>query len=151
MNLSLDKIKIYFPDFNVRAHVEDDFWRTAKKTKTSVRETPLLIEGYYEYKNGRHCILINSLLNRQEWLLTAFHEIAHRLLDAAYRKNGIILKRDLERIRQKQERRAEDIALILLIPQTTLFELQNTPFEDLHPFLQKHLVQRQRVYERQRE
>jgi Zn-dependent peptidase ImmA (M78 family) len=147
VNLSTEKIRSFFPEFNERAHDETDFWRVAQQTKTIVKETPLLIEGYYEYKNKRHYILINSNLSRFEWLLTAFHELTHRLLDAPYNKSKILLKRDIERLKQKQEERAENIALILLIPDKKLLEMHHTPFEDLHPFLQKQLIRRQRIYD----
>lgn len=146
MNLSIDKIKKYFPEFNERAHDENDFWRIAQKTKTVVRVEPLLIEGYYEYKNRKHCILINSNLSYFEWLLTAFHELTHRILDAAWKKSNVLLKRDVEKLKQKQEQRAEDVALILLIPKQMLFDLQNTPFEEVNPFLQKYLPRRQEVF-----
>lgn len=148
MNLSIEKIRRYFPEFNLRPHDEKDFWRVAKQLKIIVDEQPLLIEGYYEYRNKKHYILINTNQSKYEWLLTAFHELTHRLLDAPYKKSSILLKRDLEKLKQKQERRAEDIALIFLIPKNMLFELQNTPFDELHPFTQKSLVHRQKVFER---
>lgn len=151
MQLSTDRIREFFPDFNLRAHDEKDFWRAAQDLKVVVQETPLIIEGYYEYKKKQHYILINSNLNHFDWLLTAFHELTHRILDVPYKKSTLLLKRDLEKIKQKQERRAEDIALMFVIPLKMLLELQDTPFEELNPSLQKYLIQRQNVYERHSE
>lgn len=147
MNLSLIKIKEEFPEFNLRPHNEQDFWKAAKRLEIIVKETPLLIEGYYRYKNRRHYIIINSSLNRIDWLLTVFHELTHRILDVPYKRSKILLKRDLEQIRLKQETRAEDIAAMFVIPQKMLFELRNTPFEEIPTVLQKPLIRRQRVFE----
>ena len=147
MYLTTSRIKEVFPDFNERPHDESDFWRAAKKERVIVREEPLLIDGYYKVCRNKPYILINSELAAVDWLLTAFHELAHHLLDAPYKKSSVLLYRDLQVFESKQERRAEQVALVLLVPQKQLAELENTPFDELHPYTQKLLIKRQRIYE----
>ncbi len=148
MLLSINKIKEVFPDFNEREHTADDFWRVAKQNKIIVREEPLLIDGYFKVYRKRPYILINSNLPEFERLLTAFHELTHYLLDAPYKKSSVLLYRDVQKLESIQEQRAEEIALVLLIPKWKLLELEETPFEDLHPYTQQLLVKRQRIFEK---
>ncbi len=150
MNLIFDKIKEVFPEFNQREHTADDFWFVAKKEKIWVKEEPLLIPGYYQVCKNKPCILINSNLSAFDWLLTAFHELTHHILDVPYKKSSILLYRKVQRLQNIQERRAEEIALILLVPKIMLEKLENTPFDQLHPFTQKLLVKRGRIFEKHR-
>jgi Zn-dependent peptidase ImmA (M78 family) len=147
MNLIFDKIIKVFPDFNKREHDANDFWRVAKKEKIIVTEEPLLIPGYYKVEKRKPYILINSNLSPFDWILTAFHELTHHILDVPYKKNSILLYRNVQRLESIQESRAEEIALMLLIPLKRLEELEKTPFDQLHPFTQKLLVKRQRIFE----
>ncbi len=151
MSLWLDKIKVPFPQFNEREHDADDFWRLAALEKIKVSEERLLINGYYKVCNKKPCILINSDLPPMEWLITAFHELVHHYLDVTYKKSSVLLYRDLQKIESKQEERAEDIAHILVVPAFKLKELELTPFDQLHPFTQKVLIKRQRIFEKYKE
>ncbi len=148
MNLIFDKILEYFPDFNEREHNANDFWRIAKLEKIVVEEEPLLIPGYYQVKKKKPYILINSNLSPFDWLLTAFHELTHHLLDVPYKKSSILLYRNAQLLESIQEKRAEEIALMLLVPLKMLEELEKTPFDQLAPFTQKLLVKRQRIFEK---
>ncbi|MBS4027204.1 MAG: hypothetical protein KGZ58_01095 [Ignavibacteriales bacterium] len=148
MNLSLEKIKETFPFINEKAYTSNDFWRVAKSLKIIVKEEPLLIDGYYKVEKGKPVILINIDLPPVEWTLTAFHELVHHLLDFPYKKSSVLLYRDVQKMQSIQEERAEAIALILMIPILKLKELEETPFDQPHPFTQKVLVKRQRIFER---
>lgn len=81
MNLSLIKIRKYFPKFNKVAITEMEFWRAAKKAKIIVRTMPLIVNGYYKFERGRHYIFIDSRLSRKQFLHTALHEFCHFLFD----------------------------------------------------------------------
>lgn len=148
MNLSLEKIKETFPDLNERDHTSNDFWRAAKSLKILVKEEPMLIPGYYKVFRNQPVILLNSDLPPMEWLLTAFHELTHHLLDFPYKKSSVLLYRDVQKLQSIQEERAEAVALILLVSIPKLRELEGTPFDQLHPFTQKVLIKRQRVFEK---
>jgi Zn-dependent peptidase ImmA (M78 family) len=146
MPLFAEKVTEYFPDFNKREHLAEDFWLLAKSEKIVVKEERLLIQGYYKVYKKKPVILINSDLPPLEWLKTAFHEITHHILDSPYKKSSILLYRDVQKLENKQEERAEAVALILLVPQWKLKELENTPFDQLHPYTQELLTRRQYVF-----
>lgn len=148
MSLWLDKIKETFPQFNEREHIADDFWCIASKEKIKVKEEPLLIKGYYKVCRGKPCILINADLPPIEWLITAFHELVHHLLDVKYKKTSVLLYRDVQKLESIQEERAETVALILVVPLWKLKELEKTPWDQLHPYTQHLLVKRKWVFQK---
>jgi Zn-dependent peptidase ImmA (M78 family) len=127
MNLSIRKVRTVFPNFNKIELNENDFWRACKRFKITVKQMPLLIDGYYQKRRGRHFIVINSSLTGSRWLHTALHEFFHFLLDAPmateestlYRKRGQINKR---------EKVADALALIGMIP---FCELEKMAKEDV--------------------
>jgi Zn-dependent peptidase ImmA (M78 family) len=81
MNLLLSRILEVFPHFNETEVTERDFWRACKQNRVIVRELPLMVDGYYEVRRGRHYILINNRLTGIKWRHTALHEFCHFLFD----------------------------------------------------------------------
>lgn len=141
MDLSYRKILEIFPDFNVRALTEEDFWKEAKRNRIYVREEPLLIDGYYEKKNRKYSIIINSNLRGVRWLHTAFHELMHFYLDAP--KNvDITLCRSRMQEQNKREKTADALALIAIMPMP---ELEKLCQEDLTEFPYLYELVRDRI------
>lgn len=128
MNLMIDRVREIFPHFNLRAITEEDFWKAAKKSRIVVRELPLLVDGYYQRKRGRHFILIDKKLTGLRWLHTALHEFCHFLFDepvndeALYRRGG----EDADR----REKTADAFALIALLPFPDLVRIQKEDLSD---------------------
>lgn len=147
MFTSLPKILEVFPQFNKREHTANDFWRISKERKITVKEEPLLIDGYYRIKRGKPIILLNRNLYGLNWTVTAFHELVHDILDVPVPKTNIKLYRESQKIEKIQDKRAEAFALILAIPKEKLFEMKRTPFDLLDSSAKEHLIQRQYVYE----
>jgi len=134
-NLSLARIREVFPDFNVRAITEDDFWRAAKREKIIVREMPLLVDGYYQQKNGRHYILINKRLAGAKWLHTALHEFCHYLFDVpGPAENRVMYRRACGDPTDLREVFADAVALVGLLPFPDLVRLQTEDLTD-NPWL----------------
>jgi Zn-dependent peptidase ImmA (M78 family) len=115
MNLSLVKIRAIFPYFNERPLTAEDFWRAVKKHKITVREMPLLVDGYYTCRRGRHIILINSKLTGMRWLHTAFHELHHFLFDVPGENDGYTFYRRGALI-DRRECKADAFALMCILP-----------------------------------
>jgi Zn-dependent peptidase ImmA (M78 family) len=131
MQLSLARIREVFPHFNERPITESDFWKAAKRERVIVRELPLVVDGYYQHKGGRHYILINDRLSGLKWLHTALHEFCHYLFDAPeHMDNEVLFRRDAfsEGAVHARERFADAFALFAMLPFPSLLELQS---EDL--------------------
>lgn len=128
MDIAYARIKQIFPQFNEIALTDCDFWRKACLERIIVKEEPLLIDGYYEKKKGKHYILINRSLRGVRWLHTAFHELFHFYLDAPVGDEEIKLCRSKMQIRTKQETVADALALIAVMP---MLELEKLMKEDL--------------------
>ncbi len=128
MNLSLIKIRSIFPHFNERPITTEDFWRVAKRENIRVRPMPLLVDGYYTFRRGKHFILINSELTGVRWLHTALHELHHYLFDIpgenenyTFYRNGTIIDR--------REYRADAFATIGVMPWPELLHLAEEGIE----------------------
>lgn len=147
MFTSLPKILEVFPQLNKREHDDNDFWRVSKDRKIIVNEEPLLIDGYYSIKKGKPIILINKNLHGLAWRVTAFHELIHDILDVPVPKTDITLYRNAQEIEKIQDKRAEAFALMLAIPKHILFQMQQTPFEQIDIAKRELLKQRQYFYE----
>ena len=123
MELSYQKIKEIFPQFNEVALTENDFWLAAKRSKIIVREELLLIDGYYEKKRGKHYIVINSKLRGVQWLHTALHELMHFYLDMPIDNRDIKFYRSRLQVINKREKIADALALIGIMPMPELEKL----------------------------
>lgn len=129
MDISLTKIKKYFPKFNQTAITEMDFWRAAKKAKIIVRTMPLTVKGYYRFQRGRHYILIDSRLPAFEFLHTALHEFSHFLFDCPnHEMEDALYKGRI--INDPRERFADAFALIGLMPEPELMRIVEEDIED---------------------
>lgn len=128
MDLFYDRAKQIFPQFNEIALTDCDFWRKACLERIIVKEKPMLIDGYYEKKKGKHYILINCELKGVRWLHTALHELFHFYFDAPVGDEEIKLCRSRIQIRTKKEKIADALALIGIMPMPELERLMN---EDL--------------------
>lgn len=122
MNLSLMRITSVFPHFNERAVTTDDFWRVAKRERIIVKEIPLLIDGYYQRRRGRHYILINSKLSGVRWLHTALHELHHYFFDEPGRGAGYAFYRNGQYV-DRREYKADAFATICLLPWPELLKI----------------------------
>ena len=134
MELSYKRILEIFALFNIVALTEADFWREAKRNKIVVRHEPLLVDGYYEKKKGRHYIVINSSLQGVRWLHTAFHELFHFFLDAPMDDEDIKLFRSRIQIKTSREKIADALALIAVLPFPELEKLVKEDLTD-NPYL----------------
>jgi Zn-dependent peptidase ImmA (M78 family) len=130
MQFSLTKIRQLFPNFNERAISEHEFWRAAKKEKIIVRSMPLHVDGYYQQKNGKHYILINSGLQGPKWLHTALHEFCHYLFDAPGANSQALYRKQCGDAEDPRERFADAFALICILPFSELLELQKEDLSD---------------------
>jgi Zn-dependent peptidase ImmA (M78 family) len=128
MEISYAKIKTIFPHFNEIALTDTEFWETAKSRRIIVREIPLFVEGYYEKRKGKHFIFINSDLRGVKWLHTAYHELCHFYLDVPPEVADIRLYRSKIQVRTKQEKIADALALMAILPFPDLEQLMH---EDL--------------------
>lgn len=147
MLISLDTVREIFPRVNEIIHTDDDFWRAAKDRKIIVREEPMLIDGYYKFYKKKPYILINSNLKGMEWTRTAFHELTHDIFDVTEKKSSIKLYRNAQQLEHIREQRAEAIAALLLVPKWKLYELYETPFDQLSPFTQSLLLIRKKLHD----
>lgn len=130
MDLSYFKIKSIFPHFNEIALTENDFWRECKRNRIHVRCEPLLVDGYYEKKKGKHIIVINSELRGVRWLHTALHEFFHFCLDSPLDEEDVKLFRSRILFREQREKIADALALIAILP-----------FPDLEKLVQEDLTE----------
>lgn len=127
MNLSLEKIRSVFPQFNKTAITDMDFWRAAKKHKVIVRTLPLKVKGYYKYERGRHYILIDSRLSPLEFLHTALHEFCHYLFESPRLHTHAFYKGVYD---TPEERFADAFALIAMLPMPDLIKLAGEDVSD---------------------
>ena len=122
MNLSLVRIRSFFPHFNERPLTTADFWRVVEKEKIRVREMPLLVDGYYTQRKGRHYILINNRLTGIRWLHTALHELHHYLFDVPGENENYAFYRGGQMM-DRREYKADAFALIGVLPWPDLIEI----------------------------
>lgn len=122
MHLSLVKIRSIFPHFNERPVTIEDFWRVVTKHKIIVKEFPLIVDGYYTHRRGRHIILINSKLSGVRWLHTALHELHHYLFDVPGENEGYTFYRR-GAIVDRRECKADAFALMCILPWPRLLEM----------------------------
>lgn len=138
MNLTLTRLLKSIPQLNRRALTEADFYKLCLKERICVREMPLKenIYGYYTNLKGRAYIIINRNLPKLRWLEVAFHELGHHYLHAPVPQSVFFNSQHLS---HKQELEAQTLALLALIPQSTLKELETD--EDLIFDYPLHLIE----------
>jgi Zn-dependent peptidase ImmA (M78 family) len=122
MNLSLIKIHSIFPHFNETPLTAEDFWRVVKREKIIVHQMPLLVDGYYTVRKGRHYILINSQLTGPRWLHVALHELYHFFFDVPCESDGYAFYRNGQYV-DRREYRADAFALIGIMPWPELMRI----------------------------
>lgn len=122
MNLSLIRIRFVFPYFNERPITNEEFWQAVKKEKIIVKQLPLLVDGYYTCRRGRHYILIDSKLSGIRWLHTALHELHHYLFDVPSDRDGGTFYRG-GKIIDRREYKADAFALCGIMPWPELIQI----------------------------
>lgn len=155
MNLIYSHLKDLYHHFDKRQHTYEDFEVLAKRENVKIRlvEYPAHIKGYYCIRHQKRYtekfIVINSNLSQFEKLYVAFHELAHCLLHVPFNSRDYFYCSLHKKTHQRQEKEADSVALIMLIPRWLLFQLYDTPFDELHPYTLEILKKRQKLYEEQ--
>jgi Zn-dependent peptidase ImmA (M78 family) len=128
-NLSLSRVREVLPEFNEREYTEEHFWKLAKRFKIVVRFMPLVVDGYYEQRRGRHYIVVDSRLNGYKRVHTLWHEFCHYLLDVPQGQTALYRKScgDAD---DPREAFADAFALICMLPMTTLLTLRGDELTD---------------------
>lgn len=126
MNLILTRLFKSIPHLNRRQLTETDFYRLCRKERVNLREMPLResIYGYYTNARGKAYIVINRSLPQLRWLEVAFHELGHHYLHAPVPQSVFF---DSQNLSHRQELEAQTLALLALIPKTTLEGIENDP------------------------
>lgn len=133
MDISYERICQVLKGFNVKPLSDKDFWRVVKRERIVVKEIPLIVDGYYQKKRGRHYIIINSRLRGTKWLHTAFHELMHFYLDVPFANEEATLYRRSKKKTKKPLRReetADAFALMAILPFPELEKLSAEDLED---------------------
>jgi Zn-dependent peptidase ImmA (M78 family) len=137
--------------FNSHSFTLEDVQNIAKRQRINILYYPMkeYIKGYYtvERKNiyRKRYIAINENLPKHEQLAVLLHELVHHFLHVQnVRKQTFYCCADRLNA-SKFDAEAEAISLILEIPEKMLLEYHKTPFEDISPYLQQRLKQRQKV------
>lgn len=127
---ALEAIRSHFPYFNERPVTEADFWRAAKRAKIIVRRMPILVPGYYQFKRGRHYILIDERLAGMDFLTTALHEFCHYLFDVPNSFAGEVLYKNNAASDDPREKFANAFALAAVLPRPDLERLAHEDISD---------------------
>ncbi len=126
MNLILKRLLKLIPHLNRRELTEADFYKICRREKITVVEIPLKehIYGYYTNYKGKAVIVINQNLPKLRWLEVAFHELGHHFLHAPVPKSVFFNSQNLT---HRQELEAQTLALLALIPRSTLERIEQEP------------------------
>lgn len=145
MNLILSRLKKVFPAINKEAVTETEFWRVIKSEGVYVHfwHLPRRVNGFYGVNSAVHYIVINAKLLPNKWLLTALHELNHRLLNVP--RTELEVHFSWNGKQSRQDREAEDAAIIQLIPQPLFFELCRS--DEIEPQMLKILPRRKYIFE----
>ena len=148
----IERLKIIFPDLNRREFTEDDCWKFVRKNKVIVRLAPLLVQGYYGKtvirKRKRSYIFLDEKMKGMLMLKTFLHEIGHVCLHEPRGKIEVLYSRRESDCETRQDKEADIFMLLAMVPKQKLIELQQTPFEEIHPFMTNILLQRQTLWEK---
>ena len=126
MNLIIDPIKNYLPDFNKKIYDTTDAIEFCRKHKILTVETDLIDDlGEYRIHRGVPTILIHPLVKPEEKSWVFNHEIAHFCLHPT-----TMAKFSDEVTKRKIEMEANCVAAIMLMPKfiienKTLAEIQD--------------------------
>jgi hypothetical protein len=152
MNLIFQRMKKVFPKLNREPVTEIDFWRVARRENIFVHFWKLAggVNGFYgvnrRYKIARHYIVLNASLIHKNWLRTGLHELNHHFLHAPATNLDVYFSSNHRSDRQDKE--AEDLALIQLIPRPIFFKMSRVPFDEIEPETVEMLIQRKELFER---
>lgn len=124
MNLTLTRLLKSIPHLNRRALTEADFHKLCRRERITLVEMPLKshLYGYYTNFMGKAVIVINRNLPPMRWLEVAYHELGHHYLHAPVPKSVFFNSQNLT---HRQETEAQTLALLALIPQPILKELES--------------------------
>jgi len=130
MNLSLIKIRSIFPTFNEKPITTEEFWAAAGKFKElSVHQVPLMVDGYYTPRCGRHFILINDKLTGVRFMHTALHEFYHYMFDMPGINEGYTFYRN-GKYHDRREYKADAFATIGILPWPELLRIDASDVDD---------------------
>lgn len=126
MNLILKRLLKSIPHLNSRELTEFDFYKLCRRERIKLTELPLRenIYGYYTNIKGKAYIVINRNLPKMRWLEVAFHELGHHYLHAPVPQSVFF---DSQNLLPRQELEAQTLALLALIPKSTLKEIEDEP------------------------
>lgn len=126
MNLILSRLLKSIPHLNSRELTEDDFHKLCRKERVVLAEMPLKphLYGYYTNMKGKAVIILNRNLPKTRWLEVAFHELGHHYLHAPVPKSVFF---DSQNLTQRQELEAQTLALLALLPKSTLRKIEQEP------------------------
>jgi len=152
VNLAYSRLKKIFKKFNEREFTYEDFLKISRRKRISIYSYSMNenVRGYYSTNLRRvyrkKCIVFNDCLSETERLYVAYHELAHHFLHVTLTTQQTFYCKAFELTEAKHDTEADTIALIMVIPQKTLFAMHDTPFEDINPFLREKLIKRQQIF-----
>lgn len=145
-------IRRAIPWFNRRAGTEKDFWAICQRENIHVDFWRLAkgVRGFYginrKYKVPRKYIVIDvNLRNSGDWLLTAFHELAHHFLHAPYSDREVYFSS--KHTANWQDDEADMIAYALLIPRRKYIELSRMTLDEICEFSTEDLIRRKDYFD----
>lgn len=129
MNLALAAVKRVLPGFGERPLTADDFRAACRRTRVAAHSIPLRVDGFYMFtrRGGAH-IYVNSRLRSLPWLYVAWHELAHHILHAP-KDVTVAFFRNVAPD-SKEDREAEAVAAIALLPEPKLRRTLAAPAEE---------------------
>lgn len=146
-------LKMNFPQLNLKQITEDDLWAFVERHEIRVERRMLGVNGYFgkytpkRKRKPRGLILIDETLRWFEFLSTFLHEVGHYCLHEPRGNREVLFSRRETDVETKQDKEADFFMLLALIPKKTLFEMSQTPFEDLHPYTQEILIKRKKIFD----
>jgi Zn-dependent peptidase ImmA (M78 family) len=108
--------------FNERPLTLDDFYRECDRRGITAEEVRLRqLHGFALYDGGTPGIVLNSLLGAPDRTVAAFHELTHVLDQVPF--PHVCMSRPDNWNRSKQERQAQAVGLVAVIPRRLLIDL----------------------------
>lgn len=153
MNVAYSRLRKIFKKLNRHEYTYEDFLKIAKRQCIHLETYAMTenVRGYYSTElrkvYRKKCIVFNDCLSTYERLYIAYHELAHHFLHATLSTKQTYFCKVFELTESKHDLEADAMALIMMIPQKLLFEMQATNFEDINPFFAGLLVRRQAIFE----
>lgn len=155
MNLLLDAIVRHLPKANKKAHDFSDVESIARKEHIALIVTEYRpdILGYYTTRRSssktKKFLMINALLRSEaDRAFVGLHELGHHFLHAPISwRVPFYCRRICEATRSKYDSEADAFALIAMVPQQLLFEMQEASVSNIPPEMLPFLVRRQKLWE----